>query len=351
MRKNWLLIITLCLLLTLTPLLEVNANEDNKEDTGSNKDEVVENQLFSDVTLEHWVNEDLLKMVEAGAVVRTPGEEFDPDEPITRGDLTRMILRTKGIDAPELLPIASLSFEDVPADLETFFYIETAYRMAITNGRGNNTFLPDDASSREETIAMIIRAMGLEHEAEKFHSEKLLQQFQDNAKIAPDFRTFMAYAIYHGMIKGKQVEEGLILDPKGQTTRAEAATMIARFVLTNTEQLESIEVDQQHVRYHTVFEAEATAYSNAQPELSDYTSTGLYVRKGIVAVDPKIIPYGTHLYIEGYGFAVAGDTGSAIRDQEQIRIDLAFPTVAEALQYGRRYNVKVYVLDNPSSFE
>jgi 3D (Asp-Asp-Asp) domain-containing protein len=351
MRKNWLLIITSCILLLLTPLLEVKATEDSKGDTESNQDEVEENQLFRDVTLEHWVNEDLLKMVEAGVVVRTPGEEFDPDDPITRSDLTRMILRAKGIDTPELLPIVSLSFEDVPKDLETFPYIETAYGMAITNGRGNNTFLPYAASSREETIAMIIRAMGLKHEAEKFHSEKLLQKFPDHAKIAPYFRTYMAYAIYHQMIRGKQIEAALTLDPKGQTTRAEAATMIARFVLSNTEQLASIEVDQQNVRYHTVFEAEATAYSNAQPELSDYTSTGLFVRKGIVAVDPKVIPYGTHLYIEGYGFAVANDTGSAMRDQEQLRIDLAFPTVEEALQYGRRYNVKVYILDNPSAFE
>lgn len=188
MVKYWLLIITLCLSLMVTPLLEVNA---------------VENQLFSDVTLEHWVNQDLLKMVEAGVVVRAPGEEFDPDEPITRGDLTRMILRAKGIDAPELLPIAGPRFEDVPTDLDTYFYIEAAYGMAITNGRGSNTFLPDDASSREETVAMIIRAMGVEHEAEKFHSEKLLQQFQDHAKISPDFRTFMAYAIYHKMKIGR----------------------------------------------------------------------------------------------------------------------------------------------------
>jgi 3D (Asp-Asp-Asp) domain-containing protein len=349
MRKNWLLIITLCFLLSVTPLLEVGA----VENTGNTETEqvTVKSQLFSDVTLGHWVNEDLLKMVEAGVIVRTPGEEFDPDEPITRGDLIRMILRAKGIDAPELLPIAGPRFEDVPTDLDTYFYIEAAYGMAITNGRGSNTFLPHDASTREESVVMIIRAMGLKNEAETFHSEKLLQQFQDHEKIAPDFRTFMAYAIYHQMIRGKQVEEGLVLDPKGQTTRAEAATMIARFVLTNTDQLESIEVDQQNVRYHTVLEAEATAYSNAQPELSDYTSTGLFVRKGIVAVDPKVIPYGTHLYIEGYGFGVAGDTGRAMRDQQHIRIDLAFPTVAEALQYGRRYNVKVYVLDNPSAFE
>lgn len=353
MRKNWLLIITLSILLLALPLLEVVAvaNAGDTETEQNNGDEGIENQLFSDVTQGHWVNEVLPKMVKAGVIIRVLGEKFDPDVPITRGDLTRMILRAKGIDAPELLPISGPRFEDVTTDLDTYFYIEAAYGMAITNGRGSHTFLPYDASTREETVVMIIRAMGLENEAKMFHSEKLLQQFQDHTKIAPDFRTYMAYAIYHQMIRGKQMEEGLNLDPKGQTTRAEAATMISRFVLTNTDQLETVEVDQQNIRYHTLLEAEATAYSNAQPELSNYTSTGLFVRKGIVAVDPKVIPYGTHLYIEGYGYGVAGDTGSAMRDQEHIRIDLAFPTVAEALQYGRRYNVKVYVLDNPSVFK
>lgn len=52
------------------------------------------------------------------------------------------------------------------------------------------------------------------------------------------------------------------------------------------------------------------------------TSTGVPVTKGIVAVDPSVIPYGTRMYIPGYGFGVAADTGGAIVGNI---IDLGFP--------------------------
>jgi 3D (Asp-Asp-Asp) domain-containing protein len=57
-------------------------------------------------------------------------------------------------------------------------------------------------------------------------------------------------------------------------------------------------------------------------------------------VDPKIIKLKTPLYIEGYGYALAGDTGSAI---EGNRIDLCYDTYDEAQQFGRK-KVKVYLL-------
>ena len=52
------------------------------------------------------------------------------------------------------------------------------------------------------------------------------------------------------------------------------------------------------------------------------TSTGVPVTKGVVAVDPSVIPYGTRMYIPGYGFGVAADTGGAIVGNI---IDLGFP--------------------------
>ncbi len=52
------------------------------------------------------------------------------------------------------------------------------------------------------------------------------------------------------------------------------------------------------------------------------TASGMPLTKGIVAVDPSVIPLGTRLYIPGYGFAVAGDTGGGIVGN---RIDLGFP--------------------------
>jgi 3D (Asp-Asp-Asp) domain-containing protein len=63
------------------------------------------------------------------------------------------------------------------------------------------------------------------------------------------------------------------------------------------------------------------------------TATGLPVGWGVVAVDPRVIPLGTHLWVPGYGEAIAADVGSAIIGQ---RIDLWFPTVAQADSWGRR---------------
>lgn len=71
------------------------------------------------------------------------------------------------------------------------------------------------------------------------------------------------------------------------------------------------------------------------------TSTGLKAGYGVVAVDPNYIPLGTRLYIEGYGYAVAGDTGSAIKGN---RIDLGHDTRSAANKVGRR-KVIVHILD------
>lgn len=86
---------------------------------------------------------------------------------------------------------------------------------------------------------------------------------------------------------------------------------------------------------------EATAYdpSAGRRNPTFRTSSGLPARYGVVAVDPREIPIGTLLFVEGYGFAIAADTGSAVRGN---RIDLCVPTRAEALRFGRRM-VRVHI--------
>ena len=93
-------------------------------------------------------------------------------------------------------------------------------------------------------------------------------------------------------------------------------------------------------RYRKVWVMEATGYSPQDPGVNDITSTGRVLRRGIVAVDPYIIPMGTRLYIMGYGEGIAADVGSAIKGNH---IDLAFMKRREALQWGRR-RVHVYIL-------
>ena len=70
------------------------------------------------------------------------------------------------------------------------------------------------------------------------------------------------------------------------------------------------------------------------------TASGMKARKGVVAVDTSVIPLGTELYIEGYGYAIAGDTGGAIKGN---KVDLYFDTYSQCVNYGVK-NVTVYVL-------
>lgn len=110
-----------------------------------------------------------------------------------------------------------------------------------------------------------------------------------------------------------------------------------------------------NARYKKAVEMTATAYT------ADYASTGkkpgdkyfgitasgTKARPGSVAVDPRVIPLGTKLYIESldgtsdYGFAVAEDTGGAIKGN---KVDLFFSTRGQCYSFGRR-KVKVYVLE------
>ena len=91
------------------------------------------------------------------------------------------------------------------------------------------------------------------------------------------------------------------------------------------------------VDYSETFIGNCTAYyfgNNA------HGATGGHCHYGTCAVDPSVIPYGTKLYVEGYGTAVANDCGGAVKGHI---IDLYMRSTKECFQWGRR-NKKVYVL-------
>ncbi|EYE87281.1 hypothetical protein Q428_14165, partial [Fervidicella metallireducens AeB] len=98
--------------------------------------------------------------------------------------------------------------------------------------------------------------------------------------------------------------------------------------------------------FKKVINARATAYWAVRGVGKTYTASGrLAVRNedgySTIAVDPKVIPYGTKLFVEGYGFAIAADTGTAIKGN---KIDVFFNTFKEACNWAVK-NVKVYILN------
>ena len=94
-------------------------------------------------------------------------------------------------------------------------------------------------------------------------------------------------------------------------------------------------------RYRAAYTMYASAYLPGDGGGSGVTATGMVARRGVVAVDPDIIPLGSRLYIPGYGEAIAADTGGAIVGDT---IDLCMESYDEAIEFGRRI-VEVYVID------
>ncbi|HEY4553567.1 MAG TPA: LysM peptidoglycan-binding domain-containing protein [Bacillaceae bacterium] len=89
----------------------------------------------------------------------------------------------------------------------------------------------------------------------------------------------------------------------------------------------------------------ATAYTASCEGCSGITATGLNLKANpnlkVISVDPSVIPLGSKVYVEGYGYAVAGDTGGAIKGN---KIDIFIPSKQDAINYGVK-TVKVTILD------
>lgn len=89
----------------------------------------------------------------------------------------------------------------------------------------------------------------------------------------------------------------------------------------------------------------ATAYTASCAGCSGITATGINLKANpnqkVISVDPTVIPLGSKVWVEGYGEAIAGDTGGAIKGN---KIDIFIPTKQEALNWGRK-TVKVKILD------
>ncbi|GAB1809022.1 3D domain-containing protein [Priestia megaterium] len=90
---------------------------------------------------------------------------------------------------------------------------------------------------------------------------------------------------------------------------------------------------------------EATAYTANCAGCSGTTATGVDLKANpnqkVIAVDPSVIPLGSKVYVEGYGEAVAADTGGAIKGN---RIDVFVPSEGDAQQFGRK-SVKITVMN------
>lgn len=322
MKKRMILASLAALFLVGAPVVEAETNQTN-------------GTPYEDIS-GHWAEQEINKLYIAGVIGQN--EYFRPDENVTQGELLTMFVNAKGIE-----PVASIqsSFADVPANSWLSPYAETAYRLGIVHGQkqGNQLYLhPDAPVKRAELASMLVRTMGDSGAVNNLKWSTTIQtlnKYPDGDSVKESEQRPLVYAMQNGLISA--YEDGT-LKPNKYMTRAEAATYAALHLVED--QPKSTKALSNGTPFRQELTVQTTAYSYPTDKILSYLEYPL--REGVVAVDPNVIPLGSHLYIEGYGYAVAADIGGAVK---QRHVDLYLPTLNQAENHGLKKGVKVYVLD------
>ncbi|MBA2873074.1 uncharacterized protein YabE (DUF348 family) [Anoxybacillus calidus] len=136
---------------------------------------------------------------------------------------------------------------------------------------------------------------------------------------------------------GKEVSRKLV---KTETIKQSEDRIVAVGTKVNSPQIVSRGKETASQEFYVT----ATAYTAYCDGCSGRTRTGINLRSNpnmkVIAVDPSIIPLGSKVYVEGYGYAIAADTGSAIHGY---KIDVFFPEESSAFYWGRK-RVKVKII-------
>ncbi|WP_404406616.1 ubiquitin-like domain-containing protein [Jeotgalibacillus malaysiensis] len=129
--------------------------------------------------------------------------------------------------------------------------------------------------------------------------------------------------------------------PRETTKKAAAVTPAASSAEASSQPAQTASSSEPSGREMTM---SSTAYTASCAGCSGITATGINLKANpgmkVIAVDPSVIPLGSRVYVEGYGYAIAGDTGGAIKGN---KIDIFIADRASALAWGNR-TVKVTVM-------
>ncbi|MFE5323978.1 S-layer homology domain-containing protein [Paenibacillus sp. NPDC056579] len=215
--------------LSFVPALFSSSNESNEAVIKRNSNSiytVIElSKSFEDVK-GHWAQSYINLLANKLVVDGVTDTSFEPERNITRAEFAALVVRSLGLDQSAA---ASSSFKDVSSSEWYASVVASAVNAKIIDGYEDNTFKPNQAISREELAAMVVRALayaGAKPDVSADRQSELLAKFKDSSKIVWA-QNELAVAIEAGIVDGMT---DTTIEPSKQATRAQSATMLNRLL-------------------------------------------------------------------------------------------------------------------------
>ena len=180
---------------------------------------------FTDAKTTDWYHDGVHFCLENGLMVGYGNNIFQPDAGTTRAMIAVMLWRLNGSPVVNY----AMNFEDVKADAWYTEAIRWAASEGVAAGYGNGKFGPDDAMTREQMVTILWRYAQYKGCDVSVGEDTNILSYDDATTVAQYAIPAMQWACGSGMVAGKTQGSGMILDPKGSTTRAQMATMMMRF--------------------------------------------------------------------------------------------------------------------------
>lgn len=176
---------------------------------------------FRDMGQASWATEDVAQLAAQGIIKGVGNGLFAPNAPLTRDEALALIVRALG-DGQSASGITLQFTDDANIPAWATRSVEVAVQMGVLPNSG--ALNPSAVATREQVIVWLISAMGLNTQAQNTSTADL-SAFTDSSQIQPQDMGAMALAVQLGLLKGTSATT---ISPNGTITRAQMAAMLAR---------------------------------------------------------------------------------------------------------------------------
>lgn len=175
----------------------------------------------------HYAASSIAALQARGVIHGTGANRFEPDAPLTRAQMAKLLISALDQEADAtLLSAYDSRFADVKRAHWAAGFIEALAEMGVTNGYPDVTFRPESVLSRVELTVLLVRAAGLESQTLGLRQAEL--PFSDANRVEPWARGHVALAVRQGLITG--LPDGSFR-PDATVTRGEGALILGRLLM------------------------------------------------------------------------------------------------------------------------